>query len=414
MSARRHRLSARPRRRGRELLALAHRRHLRDRARLCDVAVGGGGHGVLDGAVLVRPNRRVGAVPRPPLEREAGDDRHECDNRGRALGRLAARAGEHLGHVAARHPHDQVEDAADRDDQCRDRQHFDADAGNVARVRLTRQLMPLHSHAVDRRAEDARQRDDRQQHRQRQQRDDGDRPRRHDDPGPQLELARLGPAEPARQEAAQRRADAMEEVRDAGDVRQQVVAVEPHERRQLPDHLQDLGRDDEQQPVPPDHEPPGEHRQRDERVEVEAAEVGADPRAPAEPVAVGDVGVERGVDEVEAGAHCTGGPTTAAQGRGVTELVESRGHHRDREHREQQPRSLERLVRRRSQALLEQHPPRHRSKCECADDDEQRREQQRERRSETPGHLGLRHDELRPQRQQRAALRQRRMGSVTT
>ena len=70
-------------------------------------------------------------------------------------------------------------------------------------------------------------------------------------------------------------------------------------------------------------------REDDERVEVEAAEVGAHPAAPAEAVAVGDVGVERRPEEVEAEAHRAGGGAAVAGGGGVAELVEAGGQHGD-------------------------------------------------------------------------------------
>ena len=76
----------------------------------------------------------------------------------------------------------------------------------------------------------------------------------------------------------------------------------------------------------------------DDGVEVQAAEVGADPPGPAEPVAVGDVGVERRPDEVEPGPHGAGLGAAVAGGGGVTELVEAAGQHRHHEDEQQQVR----------------------------------------------------------------------------
>jgi len=50
----------------------------------------------------------------------------------------------------------------------------------------------------------------------------------------------------------------VEEVRHAGQVGQDVVAVEAHERDELPRHLKELRRDDEEQRVGADPEPDAE------------------------------------------------------------------------------------------------------------------------------------------------------------
>ena len=75
---------------------------------------------------------------------------------------------------------------------------------------------------------------------------------------------RVAPA--PRQHAEQGRLDAVEQVGDAGDVGQHVVAVEAHQRRQLAHHLQDLGGHDEQQRVVPGDPPDaGDRRPRRSR-----------------------------------------------------------------------------------------------------------------------------------------------------
>ena len=71
----------------------------------------------------------------------------------------------------------------------------------------------------------------------------------HDDASPRLQQARLRIAPPPRQHAEQRRLDAAVEVGHAGEVGQNVVAVEPHHRRELAEHLDDLRGDDQQQGV---------------------------------------------------------------------------------------------------------------------------------------------------------------------
>ena len=86
--------------------------------------------------------------------------------------------------------------------------------------------------------------------------------------------SRVPPA--PRQHAEQRGLDPVEQVGDAGEVGEHVVAVEADQRRQLAHHLQDLGRHHEQQRVVPGRPPDADDADRDDRVEVEPAEVGAD------------------------------------------------------------------------------------------------------------------------------------------
>ena len=109
-----------------------------------------------------------------------------------------------------------------------------------------------------------------------------------------------GPRPPGDQ-TGQDRPDALVEVGDAGEVGEDVVAVEPHAAA----------------PAAAPSAAPGWRRAagrrptrsatrrrtmatRDERVEVQPAEVGPHPPRPAEPVAVGDVGVERRPEQVDA------------------------------------------------------------------------------------------------------------------
>ena len=137
----------------------------------------------------------------------------------------------------------------------------------------------------------------------------------------------------------------------------------------------------------------------DERVEVEPAEIGAQAAGPAEAVAVGDVGVEGGPHEVEAGAHGAGRGPAVAAGRGVAELVEAR---RDStvmaKTTSSRPGLVEGLVRRRGQSLREEHPPATTSEGEHHEHDHERAEQQRERAGEPTGALGLGDGVPEPQR----------------
>ena len=75
--------------------------------------------------------------------------------------------------------------------------------------------------------------------------------------------------------------------------------------------------------------------QHEDRVEVQAAEVGAQPPGAAEPVGVGDVGEERRPDQVDADADHAG-PRAAVPAAGrVPALVEHGGDHGQAEHDEQ-------------------------------------------------------------------------------
>ena len=98
---------------------------------------------------------------------------------------------------------------------------------------------------------------------------------------------------------------------------------------------------------------------RDDRVEVEPAEVGAQSSAAAEAVGVGDVGVEGGPDEVKAETHDAGRRAAISRRRGVPELVEARGKHGDHEDQDQQSWAFECVVRCGGQPLAEEHPPAH-------------------------------------------------------
>ena len=81
-----------------------------------------------------------------------------------------------------------------------------------------------------------------------------------------------------------------------------VVAVEADEREQLLQHLQMRDGDDQQQELAGGGHVDAGQGQHEDRVEVQAAEVGAQPAGADEPVGVGDVGEERRPDQVDADA----------------------------------------------------------------------------------------------------------------
>ena len=104
------------------------------------------------------------------------------------------------------------------------------------------------------------------------------------------------------QGASQDGGDAGEQVRYADQVGQDEVAVEADEREQLLQHFQvGEGDDQEQDLIGGGHVEAGQG-QHEDRVEVQAAEVGAQPPGAGEPVGVGDVGEERRPDQVDADA----------------------------------------------------------------------------------------------------------------
>ena len=92
-----------------------------------------------------------------------------------------------------------------------------------------------------------------------------------------------------------------------------------------------------------------EGQQREHDVEVDAAQVGAQPASPVESVGVADVGVERGPHDVEAGAHLAGSGAAVAAAGGVAEFVEA-GREDDQREEQQDGR---RLVEQRSHAFAQ-------------------------------------------------------------
>ena len=177
-------------------------------------------------------------------------------------------------------------------------------------------------------------------------------------------------------------------------------------------HLQDLGRDQQQDRVVTGQPPHDCGADDDERVEVEAPEVGAQPTAAAQPVGVGDVRVERGPDQVQPHAHGARRRATAARGRSMAELVEAGGEDGDGQHHEQQARSGERVMGGAGQAALDEHPPGDPGEHRERDRHQDRMEERGERGREPSGALRVGDDGLEAQRQQRVAAPQLGVATV--
>ena len=238
-----------------------------------------------------------------------------------------------------------------------------------------------------------------------QDRDDDQHPRGHEQPRPALQGGRLVPL--PRQQALERRAHVRVEVRHAGRVGEDVVAVGADHGREVLDDLQHLDRDQQQQRLDPGRQPHAERDHRDEGVEVDAAQVGAQAGAPRQPVGVGDVGVEGRPDEVDAGAHAAGLAAAVAAGRRVADLVEGRRGDRQAEDEQQQLGVLERLGGRRRDALVDQDEPADGEERDHRREEHPGPEQQLERPRDRPGDLRVREEDLPAQRQQRVRARRR-------
>ena len=94
-----------------------------------------------------------------------------------------------------------------------------------------------------------------------------------------------------------------EEVRDAAQIGERPVAVEPDERQELAGDLQIDEQHDEEEELPPRDQEGADAAERKDQVKIETPEVGADSGPATEPVAVGRIGVERRIDEVEPNPH---------------------------------------------------------------------------------------------------------------
>src|SRR5205814_1042343 len=89
------------------------------------------------------------------------------------------------------------------------------------------------------------------------------------------------------------------------------------ERKELVHDLEVLNQDEEQQRLEPGREVGHCSGEDEDHVEVDAAEVGAQPAASAEPVGIRDIGVEGGPDDVDPGADAAR-PRTATMPSGTS------------------------------------------------------------------------------------------------
>ena len=155
--------------------------------------------------------------------------------------------------------------------------------------------------------------------------DDEHDPGGDDQPGRALQLLHPGILGLAGDQAAERGPDAPEQVGHPDQVREDKVPVEAQRRHELLNDLR-VGQ----------HDRAGQHREasrpvcrrqceHEDRVEVDAPQVGADPAGASQPVGVGDVGEERRPHHVEAHADDTGTHPAVTAGGGVAALVEQRG-----------------------------------------------------------------------------------------
>ena len=143
-----------------------------------------------------------------------------------------------------------------------------------------------------------------------------------------------------------------------------------------------------------------------EGVEVDAAEVGADPPRAPEPVRLGDVGEEGGVDDVDRDADLARGRAAVTTRGRVSELVDHRGAQQDPDDREQHRWVDEDGVDGAAQARLPEQPDVRGDETDQAEHDDRPVEQRREQAREEPRHHGGDEGAAEPQRQQRVRARQ--------
>ncbi|MCF0091087.1 hypothetical protein B0E37_06206 [Streptomyces sp. MH192] len=178
------------------------------------------------------------------------------------------------------------------------------------------------------------------------QRHHGEHPRGHDRAGGPLQLGHLGagrPPAPSGHEPEQDRFDLAVQIGHPGQVAEDVVPVEPHGRHELFEDLEVPEVDGGEEEGLPGGEVRGRHGEHEHHVEVDAAEVGAEPAGAADPVDVGDVRVHRGPDQEQPAADAAGPGAAVAAGGGVSELVEDERGHGEDEDDQQQHRLVEDL-----------------------------------------------------------------------
>src|SRR5207245_7691795 len=134
------------------------------------------------------------------------------------------------------------------------------------------------------------------------------------------------------------------------------VTVEPHEGEELAEDLQ-VDQQHGKEPQLVTGEPvERDEAERENQVKINPAEIRAHPRPPAEPVAIGHIGVERGEAEVEAAADLPDLTASVAKRRSVAELVEDARSEEDRQHDEQGPGGIERSADAVGHAVFEVEP----------------------------------------------------------
>ena len=297
-------------------------------------------------------------------------------------------------------------EAQQRQRQKDERDGGQRDTGRVARVDRGLQQVPLAAHRVghlhgDRGRVPDHERDD--PHHDGTRDDD---PESDDDARRATKLGDLRVGLPAGEGAAQDRADPAEQVGDPDEVGHDEVPVQATERQQLLQRLDVDEHDGEKHRrrtgLGVEGGQPGDR----ERVEVDAAEVGADPAGTAQAVRLGDVGEEGGVDDIDGGTDLARRGSAVVAGGGVAELVDDRGGQQDAEHGEQQRRIDEDRVDGSGEAGLAEQPDVGDDEAEQAEDDdgavEERGEQPGEEADRRRGDQGA----AEPQRQQRVRARQ--------
>ena len=296
----------------------------------------------------------AGLCPRPG---ETSDDHGgECGRQRTLGGGLAAPSGESPG-AAQGDPAEDQEAGQQGQHHTQDLDHVGGDVHEPPVAPSTHHSGGVLVHHVPGRTEQSRNRGHQGQEHQHHHRDGDQHPQGDHRACPRLEhpVFRVGP--PVRQQPTQGGTESVPQVGHTGQVGQQVIAVEAQQRHELLHHLHRLGGHQEQQGVPAREVPPAEGEHHDQGVEVQAAQVGADSPSASQAVAVGHVGVERRPHDVEARSHHAGIGSAVARGRRMPELVEAAREHGHHEHEQQQVGSLEGVVRRGGEPLVEKDPP---------------------------------------------------------
>ena len=156
--------------------------------------------------------------------------------------------------------------------------------------------------------------------------------------GPGLEELEAGSGRRCRaaQQAAEGRAHEGEQVGNADQVAHHVVAVHTDEGEELVQHLELRDGDEDQQGGEVGGLVDAGGDEDGDDVEVQAAEIGAQPAPTVQPVGVGDVGVEDGQHEVDADTHDARPGASVAGRRCVPDLVEGAHGDADGDHRQEQ------------------------------------------------------------------------------